>query len=364
MFQSTLYKKFLALVITIFIVGSGVSAYLFFNKTQLGVTPTKEGEVSTVLSDEANQAFNNLKKTISNTNPGSLVYQEIELDNLQVYPNSWIGRNFTTGQQGNKLISGSEADPDKDGLSNRQEFLYGSNPMTTSTYCGVQTQTLDTICPKNDKEMIDAKLNPLTGLSLEIKKKFRAKIIDKNIAENLETSLNTSSDQGFDFPKLYEESRKLNLTDEFSKIKILTQKDTGDGVLTYYKSRLDILKEFAQDDELSSFNNLYGVIEVDKLTILKTKYENIESKLSQAVVPELVADYHKANVMVIQKMITILNGRIDTLTKNKLQTKEETEKSQKLAQEMLWSYRNLNDQQVKLQAKLERDYPTIPSSAQ
>jgi hypothetical protein len=362
MLQSKIYKQFLAGVIALFVVAGSTIAYITINKIQLGVVPTSDSPVSTELADQTNTAIQNLKKTVANATPEKLVFEEISLNDLQVYPKSWVNRNFTLLQTENQLISGPEADPDKDGLSNRQEFLYGANPVKASTYCDVKTTIIDEKCPKNDKQMIDANYNPLTGLGLEIKKKFKVKKIDKNIAESVETPLNVASDQGFDFPQLYEESRKIDLTQEFSKIKVLTQKDTGEGVLAYYKTRLDILKDFAQDDELSSFGSVYGVLEVSKLDNLLTKYTTINEKLVATITPELIADYHRANILVVQKLIKVIENRKLILAKDKAETKEEIEASKELAKQMLWAYRNLNDQQVKLQKRVERDYPSTTSS--
>jgi hypothetical protein len=362
MFQSNIYKKFLAVVIAIFIVGGGTIAYVSLNNIKLGVTPTPDNPISSELEDQSNAAIENLKKTVANASPDKLVFEDISLDDLQVYPKSWVARNFTALQLENQLISGAEADPDKDGLSNRQEFLYGSNPLKASTYCSVEAATKDEKCPKNDKQMIDANYNPLTGLALEIKKKFKVKKIDKNIAESVETPLSVASDQGFDFPKLYEESRKIDLSKDFSEIKVLTQKDSGEGVLNYYKTRLDILKDFAQDDELSSFGSVYGVLEVQKLDSLLTKYKAIYDKLVATVTPELIADYHRANILVVQKLIKVIENRKTILANDKTETQAEVEASKELAKQMLWAYRNLNDQQVKLQKQVERDYPTNVSS--
>jgi hypothetical protein len=364
MFQSTLYKKFLAVFVTLVIVGGGLIGYIFLNKIPLGVTQTKDSEISDSIEKESNKAIANLKNTISNVKPENLVFQDVSLDDLQIYPKSWAEKNYKGVQLENKLISGAEADPDKDGLTNRQEFLYGSNPLKARTYCDLNDTPDDPKCPKNDKQLVDEGLNPLTGLDLEIKKKFRVKKIDRNIAENLETSFNVASDQGFDFPKLYEESRKLDLTSDLNKIQVLTQKDTGEGVLNYYKSRLDNLKEFAQDDELSSFNSVYGVVDKDKIEALRAKYQAVLETMSQTIAPELLSEYHKANIFVIQKLVNVIKNRQDILIKDKAQTEEDIKQSQTQAKEMLWAYRNLNSQQVKLQARLQRDYPTVPSSAQ
>jgi hypothetical protein len=364
MFQSRIYKQFLAVFVAVVIVAGGSAAYVFLNKIQLGVTQVKDIPVNNELEDASNKAIANLKNTISNVNPENLIYEDVSLDDLQIFPISWVEKNFKGVQLENKLISGAEADPDKDTLTNRQEFLYGSNPLKSQTYCNTSDVSDEQICPKNDKQLVDSGLNPLTGLDLEIKKKFRVKKIDKNIAENLETSFNVASDQGFDFPKLYEESRKLNLTEEFNKTKVLTQKDTGEGILNYYRNRLDNLKEFAEDDELSSFNSVYGVVDKEKIELLRAKYQNILDKMNETIAPDLLTDYHKSNLFVLQKLLAVIKSRQDTLIKDKAQTEDDIKQSQVLAREMLWAYRNLNNQQAKLQTRLQRDYPTIPSSAQ
>jgi hypothetical protein len=40
---------------------------------------------------------------------------------------------FSSEQAGNPLISGSSADPDKDGATNLQEYAFGGNPLASGT---------------------------------------------------------------------------------------------------------------------------------------------------------------------------------------------------------------------------------------
>jgi hypothetical protein len=144
----------------------------------------------------------------------------------------------------------------------------------------------------------------------------------------------------------------------------LTQKDTGEVIINYYKTRLDNLKEFAEDDELSSFNSIYGVTDKEKIENLRAKYQGVLEKMNETIAPELLADYHKANIFVIQKLLEVIKNRQDTLIKDKAQTPEDISLSQVKAREMLWAYRNLNNQQIKLQTRLQRDYPAVTSSVQ
>jgi hypothetical protein len=46
---------------------------------------------------------------------------------------TWKLSQFSSEQAGNPLISGSSADPDKDGATNLQEYAFGGNPLASGT---------------------------------------------------------------------------------------------------------------------------------------------------------------------------------------------------------------------------------------
>lgn len=355
--KKRLLKQLLAILLAFVVVSGGIWSYFYFTKTSIGIETPKDDVYVSDLAINQQNAIDQLKTTVQTATPEKLLYTEFTLDELKIYPKEWVANKFTEVQQANALISGAEADPDGDKLTNRQEFLYGANPNNPHTFCGVQKTNEDGTPCKTDKELLAENRSPLTGLILEIPKKFRFKLVDKQMVEGLQESFGTSSKEGVDFPAMYELARTINLNDELDNIQVTSQKNTGNTMIKYYEQRLDILKDMSKDDELSSFTSVYGLLETPKLDALTTNYKTMITKLQAMVVPQLMLNYHKANIMILQKLALISEHRSKIIAEKTFTQPDNIEKSQKLGKEMLWAYRKVNEEQAKVQAVIDQDNP-------
>lgn len=336
-------KQFLTILIPIVIIGGSLGVYSYFNSQNLPLNQVQETQTEEVVQ-RGQVALNKLKETNKN-DPQDLIFIELTFEELNIYPTGWVKSNFTSQQQSNQLISGSAADPDQDGITNLREFLYGSNPNNKYTYCGGEA-TQD--CKDTDGDLVQKDKSPLTGITLETPKTFKLKRVDEKIVQNMKDSLGVASEQGIDFPKLYEQSRTLNLDDEVSKIDIITQDTTRESILKYYESRLEILRDSSQEDELTAFTNVYGLLEPEKLQTLEQKYLETSNKLKKLAVPKSLANFHKVSIYSIDKLLEITQHRQQTITSGSFNQPDQIEKGQRLARELFWSYRKANTEQNKI----------------
>ena len=337
--------SFIFATVTISIIFGGYYLYSTDNLKKLPLNQPEPVAKNNEAVERGRIALEKIKNTVQNASPEKLLFSEVTIEQLNVYPKSWVKNNFTKLQQDNELISGSSGDPDGDDISNLKEFLYGSNPNSAYTFCG--GEKTDT-CDRNDKQMIDNNQSPLTGLPLEIPKTFKIKKIDQKIIEGLKDSFGTASSKGMDFPKLYEQSRTINLDSEMEKITISTQKNERETILKYYEKRLEILKDFSDESELSTFTNIYKLLDINKIKELQDKYKDMLLKLQNLPVPEYFTNYHKASIIILQKLIVITDHRIEIIKNNTFEKPEEIEKSQKQAKELLWGYRKIASEQIKI----------------
>ena len=73
-----------------------------------------------------NQELKNLQANLDTLTNTQEYYKEYSIEDLDIYPEAWKNRNFDPSEQKNSLISGAKADPDKDSLTNQQEYFAGT----------------------------------------------------------------------------------------------------------------------------------------------------------------------------------------------------------------------------------------------
>lgn len=346
---SNLQKQIFALLIPTIIIGGGLGFYLWSNQSNLPLNqPDPEVKTNEVV-ERGKKAVNALQGKIIKSNPDKLLYSEITLEELKIYPENWVKFNFAKNQRDNVLISGPEADLDLDGLVNAQEFLYGSNPNSKYTFCG----DVKPDCQFTDKQLLDAGRSPLTNLLLELPKKFRIKKVDEKIIASVKESIGQASSEGVDFPKLYEQARTLNLGEDLKKVDITTVKDTRDSYLNYIQKRLEILQENNQTEELTAFSSVYKLVDIKKLVGLEDSFKKIKTELKALAAPDSLADFHRTSIFVVDKTLVVVEHRKKIIETQTAEDKTMMEKSQKNGRELFWAYRKLAEEQNKLGAILE-----------
>jgi hypothetical protein len=344
-------KNFVALGLTIVIIaGLGGGVYIYQNQnyinTLLGRNKTEEKETTSNDDKPAlRAAIENLNKTLSRVGNDAVLYQTINFEELPIYPQTWVEKYFNSSEIANALIGGQSADPDSDGLSNKQEYLYGSDPKNKDSLCNGKVD--NTICfGRTDKENVDAGFSPLTGLELETPKKLKLKKQDFALVGKLQNSFETASKEGVDFPSLYQLSKLIDLSPELSTVKVSSVDDTVQSILDYQQFRIEILGDFANDDEFSSFTKIYELATAQEFDDYIKQYTNILTKLQSARVPQRYENAHRAYTLLFQKLVALVEHRKSGVLAGVIGS-EFKEKSKQISTEMVWSYRRLNEELIK-----------------
>ncbi|MEM1312097.1 MAG: hypothetical protein AAGF07_01390 [Patescibacteria group bacterium] len=343
-------KNILALSLTTLIVsGIGLSWFVYKNPNYIDslLGRNDESENSSENRDRPalRKALANLDETLQKVSNDSVLYQTINFEELPVYPQTWVESHFDSNEINNALIGGESGDPDNDGLSNKQEYLYGSNPRNSDSLCDGKVDNV--ICfGRTDKENVDLGISPLTGLELDTPKRIKLKKQDFAVVDKLQSSFETASEEGVDFPSLYQLSRQIDLSDEFDKVQVLTIDTTAESILEYQQFRIEILGEFAEDNELTSFTRIYELSTEEEFDDYIQQYSDIQSRMGSTQVPSRYANAHKAYVMLFQKLVDLVQHRKSGVMAGVI-NEEFREKSRKLSTEMVWSYRRLNEELTK-----------------
>lgn len=333
-----------AIACTVVVVGSifYISRYGF---TIPFTSKDEKKEVSTNLSAEAKFQINQLKQLTRQINPINTGYEKIKFEDLELYPKGWVKRNFTQSEIANALVSGPGADTDGDGLSNKSEFLFGSNPKNKYTLCG--TNAGADKCKLNDRENVNKNLSPLTGFKLEESREIYVNPQDKSVIQSIENSFDTASEEGVDFPTLYQKSLTVDLTKELESKSPISVEFNRQTALDYINTRVAFLQVFLGDgqnnNQLSSLFTIYKLSSVDELKTLKQKYVEQQNKVKNAAVPDVYVPSHKALMLMVDKLVELIDHRISGLENKNLAMPENMNKSQRLAIEIVWSYRKMSD---------------------
>jgi hypothetical protein len=295
-------------------------------------------------NSDVNNAVNDIQSKLNQADPEKLIFEEVNLADLKIYPPQWIANRFTKEQQANSLISGPDADADGDGIPNRLELINGSNPLSKYSLCG-DALIAKPGCDKTDKQMLEAGLNPLTGLKLEDDSRFNIKKVDKNIIPSIQESFANAETEGVTYTELYEKSRTINLSQEFKDTKITSIKTDRNAILKYLDARFESLKTAEENDEILTFSNIYKLVDINKITELENYYKEIQSKLNPLPTPNIYTNFQKGSVMLVKKILRIIELRKENILSADTNSVEFKEKNKQAALELFWTYRRINDEQ-------------------
>ncbi len=297
--------------------------------------------------DDSEQKVKDLTAALQNrlkTDPyNKIVIQEISLFDINVYPSKWQKKFFNDTQIQNKLISGADSDPDKDGLTNRQEFLVASNPLKAYTLCGEKKST-DINCARNDKENVDAKISPLTGFGFDVTQKIKVNSTEAVVIDNFKESFDIASSEDFDFPEIYQLAGTVDLSPELDKIEISTLPDEVANIGRYFDARIKTLQEYGALDEFTGFSKIYKTSDPKEVLKLKDVFERMVKDLKNLVPAKSQKKLHQATILAFTKNLEVVNLRIDYLTKPELKLGDMPESKAKSKQkyiELMASYRLL-----------------------
>lgn len=348
--QSQAVRVGAAVVLTVFMVGG----FIYFSRNDsLGFVKKPDTEVSTdslLESPEFQRNLDKLRNISTTVNPESIVYDRIKYQDLPVYPQGWVERSFSATELRNSLVSGPSADPDGDGLSNKAEFLYGSDPKNKYSLCGTYNQ--EAKCQKTDKENVDSKISPLTGLEIEENQDILVSKQNQIFLKSVQESFEASSKEGVDFPVLYQQSKLIDLSSQLDEDSFVVVPDNRTSFTDYVDTRIRVLDSLLTEDELDnqlgSLLSIYKASKVEDLKQIYNKYDKIHADLLKVGVPETYKQSHKSLLMLFRKLKILVGHRQDGFEKQITQTQEYLTKSKKLAVEVVWSYRQMDEELRKL----------------
>lgn len=304
-----------------------------------------------------NSATDDLQKAIEEfdqQNRGNF-YRTYTIRDLDIYPRAWVERKFSGAEQSNLLISGPSADPDGDGLINKEEYFYGSNPKMKRTLCdGIKEgekpiSTSPFQCDnRSDKQLVDSNLSPLTGLELDIIPTFRVMNQDFALINSLKETVEKASQEGVDFPELYQASRLIDLNTVASQIKVNQVDDISTNILEYRNIRSSTLQTFSQDQSASGLSEIYTLTLPEQFDTVKKRYQTQIERLLSTAVPRRYAESHRAYVLIFQKLVELLDIRKQATSDGKLEDPAYREVSRKKAVEVVWGYRRLQEETTKI----------------
>lgn len=340
-------KGIVAVVLSVAVVSGGAFGIQFatneeFRNGVMGVArPSDDLGLSQDLEAELSWRFDELQKTLRRVTPVDTVATTISFFDLPIYPESWVKAIFTFDEQQNQLVWGPDADPDGDGLSNKQEFLYGSDPKAKYTFC---INVSDPDCKnKTDKDLINEGISPLTGEEIYTPTEIFIQRQDYNIIYKIQDSFETASKEGVNFPELFQLSKTIDLTAEYDKVPVNLVEDNRDSFLTYNQFRITILEDFVQNGEVSGFLAIYTAKTDTEINALVKKYQDQLKQLVETAAPKAYEGLHRAYIFLYQKLVKLVELRSKLITQIQA-TEEEKELSRKYAIEVVWAYRKINEE--------------------
>lgn len=325
-------KVVVALTLTVFVVGGSGFAFIWFTpslKSQLFDKPQ-----ITIDNPKYQVVLSATDLKLLQFNPASLLIKKRSVKDLPIYPDSWRKGYFSESELKDSSVSGESADADNDALSNKEEYIYGSNPKNPDTLGA----------GGKDGEYVKAGRNPLSGLALE-NNNFSYYFLNTDLAilEEMNKNLDTLESVGINIPKLYEQSRQKDFSSELNDIKLnVIENPTREGSIDYINQRLLIVKDIVGGDYLSNLSNIYQLDKIEDLNSLKASNQGRILSLSSMGVPKQEVDFHKNLIYFFDQISDLIDLRIEVIEKG-LERKDYDAKQQEIVLRAVWAHRQIND---------------------
>jgi hypothetical protein len=325
-------KVVVALTLTLVVVGGVGFAYIWYTpslRSQFFDRNTQQLEARSYLQ------LSETDKKLLEYNPVSLLIQKKTVKDMPIYPKSWQKNNFSESELGDQSKSGQAADFDNDGLSNKEEYVYGSNPKNRDTLGAGGT----------DGEYVKAGNSPLSGMTLESAFDFSYFLLNTDVAilESLNDDLDVLEDEGISVPVLYERSRTEDYSIETNGINMnVIQNPTREGSISYLNERLLVLKETASSKYFSTLSTIYQIKDVETLKILKSDNNGRIISFRSMGVPAQEVEIHKNLLYFFMQIDKLIDLRIEVV-ENGLERSQYDARQQEIVKRSVWAYRKIND---------------------
>jgi hypothetical protein len=333
-------KPGLFIVSLIVIVSGSLLTYTWFTNESFRNRITNKKTESN--SQSSSIVTKNLGNRTNLVNTEKLIYDTINFRDLPVYPESWVAKYFTSAEKGNQLLAGQTADADGDGLTNKEEYFYASNPRQKDTLCEGKTDG-QKCTGKTDKQLVEENISPLTGLELVKYETLRIKKQDFAILDNIQNSFENAAKEGVDFPTLYQLSRATDLSDQFKALRVITQDDNRENLLNYLNLRVNLLQDLIAQDQVSLFTEVYQSTRVEDIRKTRDKYQAKNDELRTTPTPKKFENIHRSYIFFFENIVDLLNFRAEGIEKKTLESAESKKTNQTKAVAVVWAYRSLNE---------------------
>lgn len=319
------------------IIGSLVGYAYFANQ---------DNETTDVVEDDVLAEIEALSRSasgrLSSIEPEDLLLDTITFSELDIYPSAWVERRFPASNVNNLSITGATQDPDQDGLINKLEFIYGSDPLNPDSLCDGDT-TKDGCEGRNDKENVDAGISPLTGLPITEDESFEINFQNQALIETLSESFDEAAREGLDFPTLYDLSRTVDNTEYVSQIPVSTVPETRENLLEYNRFKAELTRSFVGGDELESLTRVYSLIDLEELQNQLVALEDQYQEVLNYQVPDTQVERHQLFTYIYEQLVVLLETRIDGLEQDIIGTPAYGDLARQTSVNIVWSYRVLNE---------------------
>lgn len=254
-------KTFLAGMITVVIVAALVMASMSVSN----LISTKNN--LNILSPSLNQESSSSQYFEPALSLFNLSYVFIQYTDLPIYPEEFTKKYFTDEELSKPQLTGPEVDADGDGLLNRQEFLFNTNPKKANTFCSLQPE--NTTCEtKTDGDRVASGKHPKNNADLPDNLQF---LLEKKYTENigsLRETIQYGLSIGSDFPSIYADGlmeKSDTWYKEFEQNMVVLDKT--------YKPLIEEENNLLNERELQFYVEIMNASKTDSLSDLTGKYQ-------------------------------------------------------------------------------------------
>ena len=243
-------------------------------------------------------------------------FTQVSLFTLPIYPDYWVQQNFNQFEIANPLLSGPEGDFDKDGLINKYEFIYFSDPKKANTLCDSDKSQYKYKCNQdlkdlNDKQKLDQSIHPATGAKIlndytyvlkkeQLDPDYLTRVFKFAKAEDLYFTQSEHQSSSVNYsPQI--EGLSLNQNSSF----------TASGIDKYYSQIKDILHEFLVMDNFSTFLSVYESNQIEDLNLKKDEVDLALQQIVDLESPSQAKYFQQACIFWLQSLKQSLQNRIN-----------------------------------------------------